>query len=228
VEVILDRYKIFEVLEKTKDNENSKKMASYMKNKFPFLGIPKPKRISLTKEFLKESKKVDTIDWRFVYKCYEKAEREYHYLAIDYINELKELLVKEDIYKIEKLITKNSWWDTTDAIYEIVAYMFLKISNIKNTILVWIDSENIWLKRTAIDFQMKLKENTDIELLNRAITRNLFTKELFVDKAIGCALREYSKTNKEWVKSFISKHKLSALSRREAIKYIKGELNERY
>ncbi|MBD7913207.1 DNA alkylation repair protein [Clostridium sp. Sa3CVN1] len=196
-------------------------MASYMKNKFPFLGIPKPKRINLTKEFLKESKKSDKIDWVFVWKCYEKPEREYHYLAIDYINELKYLLIKEDIYIIEKLIINKSWWDTVDAISYIVAYMFLRISTVRNTILVWIDSENIWLKRIAINFQVKFKEETDVDLLSRAITHNLFTKELFIDKAIGLALKEYSKIDKEWVKRFMEEHKISATSRREAIKYMK-------
>lgn len=72
----------------------------------------------------------------------------------------------------------------------------------KSVILKWIYSDNIWLKRVAIDFQLKYKENTDIDILSKAILVNCNTDEFFVNKAIGWSLREYSKTNKEWVRSF--------------------------
>lgn len=45
-------------------------------------------------------------------------------------------------------------------------------------------------------------------------------KEFFINKAIGWALREYSKTNKQWIKQFLDEHELSKLSVREAGKYL--------
>nr|WP_242836652.1 DNA alkylation repair protein [Ruminococcus flavefaciens] len=50
----------------------------------------------------------------------------------------------------------------------------------------------------------------------------LGTDEFFINKAIGWALREYSKTAPAWVKSFIERNKsaLSSLSLKEASKYI--------
>ena len=44
----------------------------------------------------------------------------------------------------------------------------------------------------------------------------------FINKAIGWALREYSKTNPNWVKNFVNKYKrkMNDLSIKEASKYI--------
>jgi len=86
----------------------------------------------------------------------------------------------------------------------------------------YIKSDNIWLKRAAIDCQLAFKENTNTEILSRAILGNLGTKEFFINKAIGWNLREYSKTNQKWMRDFIDKHrdKMDKLSVMEASKYL--------
>ena len=91
---------------------------------------------------------------------------------------------------------------------------------IPETIIDWAQSENMWLRRTAILFQLKYKENTDEELLSEIIKQNAGSKEFFIQKAIGWALREYSKTNPESVKKFIAENKLPKLSQREGSKYL--------
>lgn len=211
---------IFEVFRNAANPSKAEKMAAYMKNKFPFLGIQKPMRVKLSRSFLKEKKKENKIDWEFVSVCYAKAEREFHYLAIDYLLFVKKLLKAEDIIKIESLITTNSWWDSVDAIDSIVGDMVLRYPELKETILRYAGSDNIWLRRTAIDFQLKYKEKTDTDLLEKIIDLNLGVDEFFINKAIGWILREYSKTNKAWVKDFVSAHELSALSVREASRYL--------
>lgn len=211
---------IFEVFRNAADPLKAEKMAAYMRNKFPFLGIQKPIRAKLNRSFLKEKKKENQIDWAFVSECYAKAEREFHYLAIDYLLSVKKLLKAEDLSKIETLITTNSWWDSVDAIDSIVGDMVLRYPELKATILRYASSDNIWLRRTAIDFQLKYKEKTDTELLEKIIDMNLGVEGFFINKAIGWILREYSKTDKVWVKNFIGAHELSALSVREAIKYL--------
>ena len=62
----------------------------------------------------------------------------------------------------------------------------------------------------------------DTELLEKIILNNLGSDEFFINKAIGWALRDYSKVNREWVTNFIEKHKnkLSTLSIKEGSKYI--------
>ena len=212
---------IFRIFYDSKNIDNSIKMAAYMKNNFPFLGIAKPERAKLSKDFLKQHKKDTFIEWPFVFKCYDMLEREFHYLALDYILLLKNLLIPEDIDNIEKLIITNSWWDSTDCLDSIVGDMCLKYPKLKETtILKWIHSDNIWLKRVAIDFQLQYKDKTDVHILSKAILSNCNTTEFFVNKAIGWSLREYSKTNKEWVRKFLEENELSKLSIREASKYI--------
>lgn len=192
-----------------------------MKNKFPFLGIPKPIRTKLSRDFLRQKKMEKNIDWQFIFGCYNMPEREFHYLALDYLTAVKDLLVPNDMDKIEKLIMTNSWWDSTDCLDVVVGHLCLEYPELKNSVILkWIDSENIWLKRISIDFQLQYKEKTDTNILSQAILKNCDTGEFFINKAIGWALRQYSKTDKEWVKKFIAHNKLHPLSIKEASKYL--------
>lgn len=212
---------IFQIFYNNRNDENAFYMAKYMKNRVPFLGLKQPERVALSKEFLKHRRKDKEINWGFIFKCYDMPEREFHYLAIDYMDKVKELLIPDDMGNIEKLIMAKSWWDTVDYINKIVGHIAMKYPEVKdNVIRHWIYSDNIWLKRVSILFQLKYKENTDKEFLKEAIINNSHTDEFFINKAIGWALREYSKTNKEWVKGFIANNKLSNLSVKEGSKYI--------
>lgn len=212
---------IFELFENAANPGNVEKMAAYMKNNFPFLGIPKPERAKISRDFLKAKKKDAMIDWAFVWQCYAKPEREFHYLALAYLDLVKNLLVAGDLAQLEKLIVTNSWWDSVDSIDALVGEICLRYPEEKrNTVGKWIGSDNIWLKRVAIDFQLRYKEKTDTERLSLAILGNLNTGEFFVDKAIGWSLREYSKVNPTWVRQFVAENQLSALSKKEACKYL--------
>lgn len=212
---------IFEVFYGAKNEEKSIQMAAYMKNKFPFLGIQKPERVKLAKVFFNEYKKLASIDWDFVFTCYDREEREFHYLAIDYLILLKNNLVPEDIEKIQTLITTHSWWDSVDSLNIVVGHMCLVYPQLKdNVISTWIKSDNIWLVRVAVIFQLKYKNQTDVEFLSQAILENKNSDEFFINKAIGWALREYSKTNTEWVRQFFQNNTLSKLSSREGRKYL--------
>ena len=90
----------------------------------------------------------------------------------------------------------------------------------EKTIRQWLESDNIWLKRVSINFQLRCKEKTNTALLKEAILKNADTGEFFVDKAIGWSLREYSKVNPDWVRQFLAENELSALSKKEAGKYL--------
>ena len=211
---------IFEVFYQAQNDSKSVEMAAYLKNQFSFLGIAKPQRAMLSREFLKEKKREDGVDWAFIFDCYRKEEREFHYLAISYLLSVKERLTPHDVKNIEELIVTNSWWDSVDSMVPITAELYRKYPEMKDVILSWAQNENMWLRRTAILFQLHGKEQTDTALLSRIIELNLDSKEFFINKAIGWALREYSKTNRDWVAEFISSHPLSKLSAREASKYL--------
>lgn len=212
---------IFEIFYNNRNEEQAEPMAKYMRNKFPFLGLKKPERAALSKEFLKMRKSDTKIDWDFIFKCYDLPEREFQYLAIDYMNKVKNLFTPEDMKNIEKLLITKSWWDSVDAINSIVGHIAMKYPEVKEGIILdWIESENIWLNRISIIFQLKYKEKTDTDFLQKAILYNSQTEEFFINKAIGWALRQYSKTNREWVENFINQNKLHSLSVKEGSKYI--------
>ncbi|GFN34444.1 DNA alkylation repair protein [Tepidimicrobium xylanilyticum] len=212
---------IFEMFYNNRNEEQAIPMAKYMRDIFPFLGFKKPERVKLSKEFLKAKRREDKIDWDFIFKCYQMPEREFQYLAIDYMEKVKDKFTPKDMENIEKLITTKSWWDSVDAISKIVGHVAIKYPRIKEDYIIkWMKSDNIWLKRTSIIFQLQYKDKTDTDFLAKAILYNSQTDEFFINKAIGWALREYSKTNKEWVKNFIDKNALHPLSVREGSKYL--------
>ena len=216
-----DKVDIFAIFYNNKNEEQAKPMAKYMRNKFPFLGLKKPERAALSKEFVNSKIKVTEIDWDFIFKCYDMPEREFQYLAIDYMDKVKKIFTPDDMKNIEKLLITKSWWDSVDAINKTVGYIAMKYPEVKEDVLLkWIESENIWLNRVSIIFQLKYKEKTDTEFLSKAILHNSQTEEFFINKAIGWALRQYSKTNREWVKNFIQQNPLQPLSVKEGSKYL--------
>ncbi len=135
---------------------------------------------------------------------------------------MEKYLTDEDIPRLKELAITKSWWDTIDNLDRIVGGIALKYPAVNRIILEWSNDENIWLRRIAIDHQLLRKERTDTELLEKIIKNNFGRTEFFINKAIGWALRDYSKTNPEWVRNFIEKNKdkMSKLSIGEGSKYI--------
>lgn len=212
---------IYRILYENRNEEQAFHMAKYMKNKFPFLGLKKPERTALSKDFLKLKSKDIDVDWEFIFNSFSLAEREFHYLAIDYMDRMQNSFISDDMLNIEKILLTKSWWDTVDSINRTVGHIAMNYPSIKEEYIVkWMKSTNIWLIRISIIFQLKYKDKTDVNFLEQAIVRNNKTDEFFINKAIGWALREYSKTNPSWVKNFINSKELSKLSLKEGSKYI--------
>ncbi len=203
--------------------DNAVKMAAYMKNKFPFLGINSEPRAELEKQLQLKFGKVDIADLEpLVNALWSVPEREYHYYALSVISQVKKKLMPSHVDFMVDLILQNSWWDSVDVLApHFVGQILYNYPELRDEYLgIWIDSENIWLNRTAILFQLKYKKETDFELLCTIIDSLKHKKDFFVKKAIGWALREYSKTNPKAVESYIVKAELLGLSEREGMKHI--------
>jgi len=218
----MDFSKLYEEMIQHKNEEQSQKMSKYMLNKFEYIGIKTPERREIFKNFFKEYKNKEKIDWEFVNKCWENKYREFQYIAADYLKNMKDKLTIDDIPKFKQLILKKSWWDTIDNLDMTIGALALKDPNVNKILLEWSLDENIWLRRIAIDHQLLRKEKTNTELLEKILKNNLGQTEFFINKAIGWTLRDYSKTNPEWVKNFIeeNKEKMAKLSIKEASKYL--------
>ncbi|MBT2756542.1 DNA alkylation repair protein [Mesobacillus foraminis] len=202
---------------------HAEQMSRYMKGHFQFFGIKTPERREIQKEFFQKTGILkEPFNEEFVLALWEKPEREFQMAAIDYVEKYLKKLGKEDIYLMEKLITTKSWWDSVDTLAQkpVGTIVFKHRELIPELVERWAVSENMWLRRTAIIFQLKYKSETDEALLYRYITLNAGSKEFFIQKGIGWALREYSKTCPECVKAFIRTHSLAPLSVREGSKYL--------
>lgn len=202
--------------------EVSQAMSAYMKNLFPFFGLKNENRKNLLKPIWKIHK--DEIDGNFreiVCELWTLPEREFHYCAMEILGKhIAKKYRKDDIVLIEKLIASQSWWDSVDyfARHSVGNYLLAFPDETSNVVKRFSESENMWLNRTAILFQLGYKSKTDEKILFGQCAKHASSKEFFIRKAIGWALREYAKTNPEAVKKFVSQNQLSGLSEREALK----------
>ena len=218
----MDFNKLYEEMIRHKNEEQAQKMSKYMLNKFEYIGIKTPERRKIFKNFFKEYKNEEKIDWEFVNKCWKNKHREFQYIAADYLKNMKDKLTIDDIPKLKQLVLEKSWWDTIDNLDMTIGALALKDSNVNKILLEWSLDENIWLRRIAINHQLLRKEKTNAELLEKILKNNLGQTEFFINKAIGWALRDYSKISPEWVKNFIEENKenMAKLSIKEASKYL--------
>lgn len=179
--------------------EKQAAMAKYMRNQFSFLGIQSQERRKLVQEHIKSHGKLSakTDGKAIICRLWQEEERKFQYAAVDLI-ERGYLFQKEDLLLLEHLITHKSWWDTVDRIAPNLLPVYYRMypEGKEQQLSLWARSDNLWLRRSAVLFQLKAKEETNARLLFSLINENLVSDEFFINKAIGWALREYSKTNK--------------------------------
>ncbi len=219
---------IREIFAKNASPSDKKTMEAYMRNLFDFYGIRAGKRRELSKTYIREANKADKIDWDFLKSLFEDKMREINYLGLDILRVQTHLLSLSDFDRLVSLAQIRPWWDTIDVIDTIIGSLGLIDSGFEEKILELSTSDNFWLRRIAIGHQRKYKDKTRTNLLAKIIKTNIQipsqTKDekFFIEKSIGWALREYSKTNPSWVRDFLDENmdEMPALSRREASKYL--------
>ncbi|WP_423215587.1 DNA alkylation repair protein [Streptococcus equinus] len=213
---------IREKFEKESDFKKANEMSAYMKNQFYFYGIQTPKRRDIYKAFLKEEKKRRSIDWDFLEQAWHDNHRESQYLVLDYLSALNKYLTYNDIFKIEIFIRSKQWWDSIDILAKVIGQIGLVDDSVEELMLTWSKVDDFWVRRLAILHQLGRKDATNVTLLRNIILNNIDSKEFFINKAIGWALRDFSKTNPDWVRDFLAKYNdhLSNLTIREASKYL--------
>jgi len=194
---------------------------AYMRNQFEFFGIQTPIRRQISKEIFQAGlPEIDALPI-IIRDAWAQSEREFQYFAIELAGAMKNQWLPDMVPLIEKMITQKSWWDSVDHIATwILGPYFQKYPNqIKDVTYKWNQSDNFWLQRSSIMFQKSYRSKTDTKLLTDYILHCAGSKEFFIQKAIGWALREYAKTNADWVKKFVKTHELPVLSKREALKH---------
>lgn len=205
------------------DTETANGAKAYLLNQFDFFGMYTPQRRALCKAHYKTYPIGNLEDLETIVKeCFTYNEREYQYFGIELFAFHKKLWKTSSVKLMEHCLVTKSWWDSVDHIASewLGPYFRIFPENIIPVTSKWNQSGNMWLQRSSIMFQKAYKKNTDTGLLSKYILHCKDSKEFFIQKAIGWALREYSKTDPAWVISFVKKNKLAPLSEREALKRI--------
>lgn len=205
------------------DTAKSNEMSRYMRGQFPFYGIHAPQRRKLFRKVLEETglPPKESLP-EIVTICWEKKQREFQHTGMELAGKYLKQVDRKDISLYEMMITGKSWWDTVDYIAATLVGNWCRgfPEESAGKVRAWLHSDNLWLQRTTLIFQLKYKKNTDVELLSETVRTLNRGNEFFIHKAIGWALRQYSKTDPEWIKSFVELNSLSPLSHREALKWL--------
>jgi len=203
---------------------NASAMKAYMKNHFEFYGIKATLRRELLKKILVSHKEyVANNPKKIAQELYHLPYRELHLCAMEiYEKQMRKKYQASDIDTIEFLITKNSWWDTVDYIAKNILghYLLMYPEATEKVLSKFTKSDDMWLNRSSIIYQLGYKTGTNQVVLFQQCTHFKESKEFFIQKAIGWALREYAKTNPKEVLNFVNSTQLKPLSHREAIRSI--------
>lgn len=216
---------IREQLSALADEVYAQKMKDYMKGHFTFYGVQSGPRKVIQKAVQKYlvSAEVERVT-DVAATLWEENHRECQYIAQDLLTWRQRKLSEKDIVILEGLITRKSWWDSIDMLASnSVGYLLRQNKQLQyEKVDEWLDSGNIWLCRTAIIHQLKYKGDTDRDLLFAVVESQKGSKEFFINKACGWALRQYSKHDPASVRSFLDMHPdLHPLVQREAKKYLR-------
>ena len=198
-------------------------MKKYMRDQFEYLGIKTPQLRELMKQFLAEngSPPINDLD-TILRDLWSLPQREFQYAATGLLSRSEKQLPARFIKTIEYMIVTKSWWDTVDTISGgTLGVHFKRFPEVREKYLSkWRLSDNFWLRRAAILFQLNYKKETDFDLLCEIIRENLDSQEFFINKAIGWSLRQYARIDPKAVKKFVKSTPLHPLSRREAMKHL--------
>ena len=199
-------------------------MIRYMKDHFDFFGVKSPARKTVQREIKSYWKEFDNNTmFLFAEALWDLPQRELQYIALDALESRSKKWDVSYLPRIEKLILTKSWWDTVDGLSpNIAGSIFFRLPDSRMPwIEKWNNSDNMWLNRSALIHQLRYKDKVDLDLLFALVESHIGSKEFFINKASGWALRQASKFHPNEIKNFISDHpNLSNLTKREGSKYI--------
>ena len=210
------------------DPERAAGQQRYMKSDLPFHGVRVPEVRRLARAVIKDHPLPDPDSWEEavlgMWRSATHREQRYGAIELAYAQPYRRWLRPRCLGMCEEMIVTGAWWDYVDQLagkhmgHMLAAYP----EDIRPVLLCWAQDDDIWRRRTAILAQLRFKNETDADLLFAVIEPSITEKEFFLRKGIGWALREYSKTRPEVVADYVAAnhHRLSPLSRREALKVI--------
>ncbi|ABY25016.1 hypothetical protein RSal33209_3303 [Renibacterium salmoninarum ATCC 33209] len=214
-----------DALEAQADAERAKSMAAYMKSYMPYRGVPKPQVRKIMMTAARAYPFADAADLlSTATKLWREANcREERYIATA-LTEFKLAKGNLDFLPFyEEVVSAGAWWDHVDEMaHRILDLLLAHGKTMDPKVRQWSTDSGFWFRRLAIISQLHAKTSTDLGLLSDVIEPNMADPEFFVRKAIGWALRDYARTDPDWVRRFVAERSaaLSPLSQREALKHL--------
>ncbi|RWZ60922.1 hypothetical protein EQV77_05675 [Halobacillus fulvus] len=219
------RDQIIDAFEKNKNEEQRPSMEAYMKNHFSFYGIKTPERKAMLAPILKEHRLSETERLETVRLLFQEEFRECQYAGLALLEKDRKQVALSTIGFYKELLVTAPWWDTVDMIASRLCGNYFKIypDMLKPITEEWRRSPDKWVRRSSMLHQLSYKETTDQALLFDTALHLKDERDFFIEKAIGWALREYSKTDAAGVAAFVQNHEWRPLTRREALKWMKSK-----
>ena len=215
-------------LEQQADAERGAGAQAYMKSAIPSLGVrvPEVRRLTMAAAAAHPFESPEQLRATVLELWRDATVREERYAAIDLtgVKMAAKDLAMLPVY--EEIIRTGAWWDFVDGVaHRICGLLQAHRPAMTEVLGRWSTDPDFWIRRASITAQLKAKVDTDRRLLRQVIEANLADPEFFIRKAIGWALREFGKTDSEWVRTFVSEYgaRLSPLSRREAVRNLPSD-----
>jgi 3-methyladenine DNA glycosylase AlkD len=192
----------------------------YMRHQFEFFGLKMPQWSAIAKQLHQTCGVPEGEDLKTLVRlCFDDEHREMHYFALETVQKTLKKQPAAFIDFLEELILSRSWWDTVDWLNKLVGQHFQRYPELIVPVTErWMQGDNFWLKRVCLIFQLTYKSKTDAALLFGYVQRVADSKEFFLQKGAGWALRQYSRTDPEAVRNFVENTRLAPLTRREALR----------
>jgi len=206
-------------------------MQAYMKSAMPYLGVSAVPLAAACKALFADLDYATSVDWQAdvlaLWRGARFREERYAAIALSGVRQARDWQRVDTLDMYEEMIVSGAWWDYVDNIagQRLLAILRAEPEAMKAEMRRWAVDDDMWKRRSAILCQLNAKGETDLQLLEDAMAPSLGSKEFFLRKAIGWALRQYARTDADWVRAYVAAHEgaLSGLSRREAMKHISGK-----
>lgn len=210
-------------------------MQAYMKSAMPYHGCASPVAKKVFKELFSSVDLSSASEWRALvlalWRGAKFREERYGAIALAGDKRARAWHALDAMPMFEEMITTGAWWDYVDEIAQHRVGLVLRQepSKMKKLLRAWSTSDDMWQRRTSIIAQNRFKKETDLDLLYACIEPSLESKEFFLRKAIGWALREVAWWNPDEVVRYVraNETRLSNLSKREALKNVTKKMGRK-
>jgi 3-methyladenine DNA glycosylase AlkD len=208
--------------------ENAPAMQAYMKSAMPFLGVSADSLRAVCRRLFGALELRDADHWRgLVLGLWRGAShREERHAAIELsgLRAAHPFQGLDALPMYEELIVSGAWWDFVDVLakHRLGPLLRAHPREMRREMLAWSRCADLWKRRSSILCQLAFKQDTDRALLYACIQPSLGSREFFLQKAIGWALRQLAWSDPDEVRCYVREHagRLAALSRREALRNI--------